>query len=165
MPIGPVQRYPQGLLDVLALKGVTPPQLLSDELQGQIELLQFLGLTQRQVLFANNAAAAEGVTVSTGLPAGAWGILFFMSGSFTKTATMTALRGTLFINRGGLSIAVASQELGPFGATESGVCSVTFAPAYPLLLPPGSTLLSSAQVIGTDATAAIGVQAEVGLLA
>lgn len=161
-----IQRVARGLLELLSIQDGRAPSQFSETVVGQLDLLQFYGLQQRQIAFNNNAAAAEGVTVGIGpgAPLDRWCILYALSGSFGKTATQTALRGTLFINRGGLSIAVASQELGPFGATETGTVSVAFVPPYPWLLPPGSQLLASAQVIGTDATASVGIQAELGIL-
>lgn len=166
MPL-PIQRVPRGLSDVLSIFGGQTPQMLGPEVLGTLELIQFYGLTQRSTLGANNAAVAEGVNV----PAPAlttWAVLFNATTTIIKTATVTALRGSVNINRGGgsagLGLIYAQEELGPFGATETGAATVVFFPDYPLLLPPGTVIGGSAPIVGTDATVNLTIQAEIGVL-
>lgn len=159
-----IQRNPAGLLNVIGnFGGQTPPEMAA-ELRGQLELLQMFGLTQLQSLSTTNAAAAEGAGVVVQLPA-SWCVLFSANCFVTKTATMTALRVGLGINRtGGIEMGVADIEGGPFGATETGgVTAVWFAP-YPVLCPPSSRVIGRPNIIGTDATANVIVAAEFGVL-
>jgi hypothetical protein len=160
-----IQRFPAGLLNVLNMQsaGETPRELASS-ISGVLELLQYYGLTQRQTLFATNGALAEAGFVSLAALT-TWAVLFAATASVAKTATMTALRAAVFVQRGtGLGIPVVSEELGPFGATETGTVTACFVSPYGILLPPGSVISASPQIIGTDATAACTVTADLGVL-
>jgi hypothetical protein len=159
-----IQRVPQGLLNVLSLQGGRTPVALLDELRGTIETLQMYGLMQRTIETATNAALAEGgsVIITTG---NVWRVLFCATVHVTKTATMTALRSAVTIGRGNVpSIVHYSEELGPFGATETGAANIAFVPPYPWLLPPNSLVNALLQILGTDATAVVSISAEFGIL-
>lgn len=163
MPL-PIQRVPRGLSDVLSIFGGQTPQSLSDQIIGQLDLLQFYALQQRTALSAVNAAAAEGTGVTVALPA-QWCLLLSAVVTVVKTATVTALRAELAVNRGSPNGGVyRSEALGPFGATETGNASVPFVPPAPLLCPPNTTIVGVASIIGTDATASVTVVAEFGVL-
>lgn len=159
-----VQRIPRGLLELIGNFGGQTPANLAQEIAGNLELLQFYGLTQLQSASAVNAATAEGAGVTVTLP-NSWCVLFSANCFVTKTATMTALRVGLGINRtGGAEMGVADIDGSPFGATETGgVTAVWFAP-YPVLCPPGSRVVGRPNIIGTDATASVIVAAEFGVL-
>lgn len=160
-----IQRVPQGLQNLLALQGADTPIQLDDKIAGVIDLLQMYGLQQRQGASASNAAAAEGAAVIVTPSARDWVVLFGAHGNFTKTATQTALRGEVFLNRtAGSSILLAGEDLGPFGATETGSAAVGGYLPYPLLLPPNSFVFAQASVIGTDATAAVSCVVEFGVI-
>lgn len=160
-----IQRVPRGLGEVLSTFGGVTPAKIEDAIRGTLDLLQFYGLTQLQSAFQFNAAAAEGAAVTVTPSASAWTVLYGAYGVIGKTATMTALRGNVVVNRrtqfDGL---LFSDELGPFGATETGNCAFGGRLPFPLLLPPGSTVSASAQIIGTDATATVSIFAEFGVL-
>lgn len=166
--MGRVQRAPGGLLDVLSIKGVDAlPQELSKEVRGVLELIQFYGLQQRQTLIAQNAAVAEATGVSIQPSVNSWSVLFGISMSISKTATMTALAATLLLNRSNTAPGaqpVAYQSFEPFGATETGVVALAWWAPYPVMLPPGSFVTGSLAILGTDVTANVVVTAEVGLL-
>ena len=167
MPAVPfsIQRYPLGIGPLLSVTGGESPKYMNQEVQGSLELLQMYGLTQLQSGFANGAATAEGTAVVLTLAADRWTLLYGVQGAIVKTATMTALRGDVTLNRrtqfGSLLFA---DELGPFGATETGTVSFGGFLPYPLLCPPGTTVSCTARVIGTDATANVSVFAEFGTL-
>jgi hypothetical protein len=162
-----IQRVPRGLGDLLSVFGGQTPQALADEVRGIVELLQFYGLSQRRVVSAQNAAAAENGGAVLTFPR--WSMLFSYSGTMVKTATMTAARIGILLNRGGNTSSseatlIDSQELGPFGATETGAAACAALCPYPLICPPGTTLTALAQIIGTDATANVIASAEIGEL-
>jgi len=161
-----IQRFPVGLQELLSLKGGLTPLQLSPTAQPILDLLQMYGLLNRTVGFNTNAAAAEGTAVIITPSVSSWAVLFGATSSIVKTATMTAARAALTVTRAPLStgLVVASAECGPFGATETGVATVAWQCPYPWLLPPGSTIFATAQIIGTDATASVTVTAEYGLL-
>lgn len=160
-----IQRVPRGLNELLTIAGGVTPTELEQRVRLTLEGLQFYAATQLQSGFANNAAAAEGAAVPLTLHATAWTVLFAVQGAIAKTATVTALRGALTINRrtqfGPL---LFSEELGPFGATETGTVSFGGYLAYPLLCPPGTVVNAIASIIGTDATANVSVFAEFGVI-
>jgi len=151
-----IQRFPRGLLNVIGNFGGVTPISLSDQVAGVLELVQCYGLSQLTSLRVNDAALAEGVPLFNLLSNTSWTVLFGASLIATKTATQTALRGSLSLSRIGLSgdaIVVAAEELGPFGATETGVGCVSWFPPYPILCPPGSNVFGRLDVLGTDAVA------------
>jgi len=140
------------------------PRALSAQVSGVLELLQYFGLNQRQLLFNNNPAAAEGAVIVVG-PFPSWCVLFAISGTITKTATMTAARLAVGFQRGNPPpMLVISEDCGPFGATETGQATVGLWLPYPVLLPPNSSVCAIPQIIGTDATASVTVVAEIGVL-
>lgn len=163
-PFDKIQRVPKGLLELLSLAGGQTPFLLDGIVRGQLDLLQFYGQTQLQTVTANNAAAAEAVQVIAQLGP-SWTVLFSLQATIVKTATMTALRGAVALNRqAGLLMQIRQEELGPFGATETGIVSVCQFFPYPLLCPPNSEVIASCPIIGTDANANVSVRAEFGVL-
>lgn len=169
--MGQVQRVPLGLLDLLSLKDVgLLPRELAQGVQPTLELLQYYGLSQIQHFSNNNAAVAEGSAVSvvpTGTdpdPRNKWAVLFAACGIFIKTATATALRGSILIARlNANTIPVASEELGPFGATETGACDVCWVPPYPLILAPPWDVRAALKILGTDANANVTATAQIGV--
>jgi hypothetical protein len=149
----------------LQIFGGLSPIELEDRVRGSIELLQFYGLSQIQTATLTNGAAAEAVPVSVTLSADRWTILYCAQGRIAKTATMTALRGDVVLNRRTLnSPTLFAEELGPFGATDNGVVTFGGMLPYPVICPPGTTVSALATVIGTDATANVAVVAEFGVM-
>jgi len=166
-----IQRVPLGLLNLLNTWGGGTPAELEDRVRGTLDLTQLYALQQRRVLFTNNAALAEGgnVDVLTNEPPGTgnqWAVLFGATFTAVKTATATALRGSIELRRSGgaNSIKLASEELGPFGATETGPCNVVFWAPYPIILVPPWTVFGTLSILGTDANANCTIVAEIGFL-
>jgi len=161
----PIQRYPRGLSDLLTIFGGETPQELARQIVGTLELVDFYGLTQLQQGSANNAALAEGGFVTFTPSPTNWTILFGLWGLIVKTATMTALRGELYIRRGTASSQFFyGEQLGPFGATETGNVGFGKRIERPLILPPGSFVAATPSIIGTDANANVTVSCEFGTL-
>lgn len=162
---GLVQRVPAGLLQVLnSVSQGENPRLLADDVQGVLELLQFYGLSQRQILQNQNAALTAGTPLGVNLP-NSWCVFYGADIRIAKTATLTALRGSISLLRtSGSSLVLASADLGPYGATQVGNASVPFWAPYPMLIPPGGVILSRADIIGTDASVNATLTVEVGVL-
>ena len=154
-----IQRVARGLQNLLSLSGGDGPRELEDRVRPIIDLLQLYGQSQKQILTASGTPA-EAAPVSLTTPTDAWCVLFNAAATATKTATMTALRVQLWVD----TIAVASVEGGPFGATETGGVACPFVPPYPWILPPGTGIFATCPIIGTDATAALGISARIGVL-
>jgi hypothetical protein len=92
-------------------------------------------------------------------------VLFGASALFRRTATQTALEGSIILSRApGFQLVVAEHEWTTFGATVSGNVSIPWFCPYPVLLPPGTFIQAVAGVLGTDATVDLTVRAEFGLL-
>lgn len=164
MPEG-IQRVPRGLANILSLQSGRTPVALGDQVTAILDLLQCYGLTQLQTAQTQNAAAAEGTSVVVVPSSTAWCVLFGAQVSVVKTATMTALRAGIGLQRtSGAIQRVAEETLSPFGATETGTITVPFWAPYPILLPPGSQVVGVAAIIGTDATADVTTRVEFGLL-
>jgi len=164
-----IQRVPQGLNNLLSIFGGQTPVDLEDRIRGTIELLQFYGLQQKRHVSGTNAAVAEGSSVALGPPDNEvqtkWCILFAATGTWQKTATMTALRASVAIARQSANFqSYAESELGPFGATETGAAGVVFIPPYPFLLIPPWSIQTPLKILGTDATANGTLQCEIGVL-
>lgn len=163
-----IQRVPRGLSDLLSIFGGRQPQGLEESVRPTLDLLQFYGLTQRQTLFTGGTVT-EGNSVSLTMSAQNWTVLFGVHASFTKTATLTALNGAVFLDRssGGSSavnLCLFSEDFTAFGATVTGVVNVGGLLPYAMACPPGSRVLAVPQIIGTDANNAIGLTAEFGVL-
>lgn len=165
-----IQRVPQGLNNLLSIFGGATPVDLEDRVQASLELIQFYGLQQQRVVFGNDAALAEGsqVSATVNFPAvrGQWAVLFNASVAVVKTATVTALRASLRMQRAGSgnTTTIASDELGPFGATETGVAHVVFNCPYPLILVPPWDIFARLDILGTDANANVTGACEIGIL-
>lgn len=159
-----IQRVPRGLNELLSIAGGQTPTHLHDNVQASIELLQFYAMQQLQTSFTNNPALAEGSSVAVITP-NAWCLLFGAAFTITKTATATALRATISLQRTtGVQTPLVSQDLGPFGATETGACNLCFWAPYPILLPPLSQIVGVLNILGTDANAATTIRAEFGVI-
>lgn len=149
--------------------GNLPQDLLRDA-RPVLELIQFYGLQQQQVLVATNAALPEGGVVSIGAGGATtigdtWAILFGATATIGKTATMTAARlGIVVLRNGSNGLDVRSEEMSPFGATETGPASTAWIPPYPYLLAPPWSVRAKLAILGTDANASVSVTAEVGIL-
>ena len=163
-------RVPRGLLPALSLQSSGQgPNQFEDSVRGVLEMLQFYGQTQLQVQVATNAALAEGNGITIQVPATQHWVAFSICGTVVKTATMTALRCNVGLAPQGSVPAPAagalySEELGPFGATETGNCSIAYAFPYPRLLLPGTLIAFGLEILGTDATASCTLSVTVGVL-
>jgi hypothetical protein len=161
-----IQRVPTGLLELLSISGGGTPIDLEERVRGGLDFLQLYGASQLQSGFANNAALAEGGNgVVLTLNATRWTVLFAAGAAVQKTATATALRASINLNRRTqFGTVIASEELGPFGATETGTCTFGALLPYPLVCPPGTTIAVILNVLGTDATANVSAFAEFGVI-
>jgi hypothetical protein len=161
----PIQRVPQGLSALLSTFGGRTPQQLGEEVRAVLELLQMYGLQQRSQLSFNVAAAAEGSSAAAVTLPAFWCVLFGAEFQVVKTATQTALRASISLLRAGqFSMCVASEELGPFGATETGTARIPWWAPYPILCPPNTVVIGRPDIIGTDANANVTISAEFGIL-
>lgn len=160
-----IQRVPRGLNNLLNIFGGGTPVDLEDRIRGTLELLQMYGTTQLQSQSANTAAAVEGAGTPVTLSQSSWTVLFMATGIIVKTATMTALRGRIAINRVVQNSPILfAEELGPFGATETGNVNFGGLLPYPLLCPPGTIVSATPEIIGTDANANVTTVVEFGVL-
>ena len=160
-----IQRVPRALNSLLNVSGGATPTELLDAVRGTVDLLQLYGASQLQTRTATNAALAEGGNLTITIPTNETWILFSATMLIAKTATMTALRAALFFGVDAANLAgLASQELGPFGATETGAVRVVFYAPYPRILFPGMVIAGQAEIIGTDATCSAFLTAQVGIL-
>lgn len=150
---------------MLSIFGGATPTELEDRVRPTIDLLQMYGLTQGQTKAANDPASPENGTTGVVLSATQWTVVFAVTATVIKTATVTALRVSCGIRISAdltQEFALASESLDPFGATETGAATVVGRISYPILCPPGSLAIGRIQILGTDATANITVGAYFG---
>lgn len=162
-----IQRVARGLGDLLSTFGGQTPTELEDRIRGTLDLTQLYGQQQRSVVALGNAALPEGTTISVLPSEKNWIVLFAMSLTVIKTATVTALSGTVGIRLNSdvfQEMSLRDEALGPFGATETGTRSVVHVCPYPMLLPPNTLLVGRLPIIGTDATANVVLSGLVGIL-
>jgi len=162
-----IQRVPRGLNELLSIFGGSTPTELEDRVQATLDLLQMYGLTQEQVRGANNPAEVENGTVGFVLSTTQWTVLFDLTATFIKTATMTALRASCGIRISSdvsQEVTLGSDQLGPFGATETGAAMLIPALPYPRLLAPNTLVWGRPNIIGTDANVNITVGAHFGVV-
>lgn len=146
--------------------GRLPQELLTD-LRPMLDLLQFYGLQQRTNVAVASAALAEGAVIQIAPSRTQWFILFDATLTITKTATMTALTGQVAMRYNAdlnQEVGLKSEQLGPFGATETGQVSVIWTAPYPRICPPNTEILGRCPIIGTDANAAVVIGANCGIL-
>lgn len=158
-----IQRVPRGLIDLLSVQGFGP-QTLGQEIVPVVAVEQMLGIMQVQFPSTSNAALAEAGNLDIVIPNNQYWVLFGMAMLIAKTATMTALRAAVGTGNGSATTMHVSEELGPFGATETGAVRVCFVSPYPRILPPGSFIRGILEILGTDATANCALTAQVGVL-
>lgn len=161
-----IQRVPRGLNDLLSISGGQTPIELEERVRSVLDILQLYGQSQLQTGFVNNAASAEAAVTNLTLHATSWTVLFSVNCALVKTATLTALAGRISMNRRTEfgSLLFAENNLGPFGATETGTINFGGMLPYPVLCPPGTTVGAVPAIVGTDATVNISVFAEFGVL-
>lgn len=158
-----IQRFPAGLLELLGAKisGWTPGDIARD-LTLSVDMLEMFGMATVRQASAQNAAAAEGDSVTVTVPDTEWWLLYALDMTYVKTATATLFVGSLRIAPSGINADWVHLASGPvplqvFGSTAgtgaSPVCA--FVPSRPWLLPPGTRLFGRCDILGTDATANI----------
>lgn len=166
-----IQRFPSGLLELLAAKtsGWTPGELARD-VQPTLELLQLFGQNSIVHRSVQNATAAEGDFASLVVPSTEWWLLYGIDQTYVKTATMTVFVGSLRINafasNDWVVMAEGPKVLQAFGSTAGtgAGASCSFWPSYPMLLSPGTQLFSRCDILGTDATVNLYLNARYAVL-
>jgi len=160
-----IQRVPRGLNELLSIFGGQTPVELEDRVRGTLDLLQLYGLSQERVQGLNSAALAENTNLAFALSNTQWTVLFDATVTVIKTATVTAIRASVSVRLNAdpnQEYALASESLGPFGATETGAATVVARLSYPRLCPPGSLIVGRLDILGTDANANVTVGAHFG---
>jgi hypothetical protein len=157
-----LQRIPLGLRNLLGIVGGGQnPRSLVDAVNPVLDTLQFYGQTQERV--QNSAVIAEGATVAIG-PSPEWWLVYSIQLTIVKTGTMTALHASISAGQLAAVGTLYGRDYGPFGATETGTIADGITLPYPRLLPPGSFLQASLNILGTDANANVGVAAIIARL-
>lgn len=162
-----IQRLPSGLNDLMSIFGGQTPVELEDRVRASVELTQYYGSSQLDVQSVNDPALAEGAALTFRPAPNNWIVLYSVSATIIKTATMTALRAAVALRlRADVAkeVGLASEELGPFGATETGAVSVIWTAPFPRIIPPNTSFVARPQIIGTDATANVTLGVHFGLL-
>ena len=166
-----IQRYPTGFLELLGRKSTGEnPNQLADAIAGVVDLVQLYGLSQQRYLETQGAAVAEGGGVTIEVPATEFWVLHDLSLRWAKTATVTALQGSLWIRQGlvggFVGLATGPTVTGyPFGSTAASTSLLAcYSPSPPKILPPGTVLYGTLDILGTDATGDITLSARVGVL-
>lgn len=166
MPLGPVQRYPIGLTELLGFKGLSPPSMFSELVHGSIDLLQFYGQTQLQRRLVNNAALAQGGTLTLAVPSTENWVLFGVAAVAVITAPVTAFGVSLARGLPGNSVPFANA-ITPSGFIPAVASTQQWgwtAPTPQLLLPTTEILLRLDTLIGV-ANANVTLSAAFGVLA
>lgn len=159
-----IQRVPLGLGNALNTFGGLHPTTVADHVQSTLDLLQFYGLNQLQVKFANNAAIAPATPFDLDLtPSDRWGVLFGLSCDLTMTATITKVQSLVGYIRGANASLIGQRF---YESVSHGLnqlhANYWQPPGGALVIPPGSKL-RALFYFATDATANVGVSAEVGI--
>lgn len=149
--MGPIQRYPFGLLETLAIKGVAAPSNLSETISLTLDALQFYAGSQRVTIGNTNAALPRGNTLSAIITSG-WTLLTSASMQITKSATGTSCGFSLFASGPNITSCLASAYFNPIPAAADGVLRCVFLPDVPVAIPPNTNLFGSYDA-GNDAAA------------
>lgn len=162
--MGPIQRYPLGLLEALDIKGLPAPANLNETIVPSIDMMQFYGNAQRQLLSASSGALARGVVLSCGIPP-QWCILYSWSAQLTKTATMTSATLSLFASGPFATANVDTQyfSLGGVAPAVDGTWRMSAMAPYPILVGPNTNFFVILDQC-TDANAAVAASFSIGVL-
>jgi hypothetical protein len=159
--VGVIQRVPQGVLDLLSMKGIENlPKDFSTTLIPIVDLLQFYGNQQRQLLSASGNPASGG-SLTTPITT-QWTVLFGGSVQATNTATMTFLSVALFAAGPNATIGLAAKE--KIAAATTGQFRLNWLADYPMVFPPGTTYFAQVDTLGVDATVALFTSFSIGIL-
>lgn len=165
-----VQSVPQGLLELLGMKGSgVNPRSLDSVVQANIDVRQMYALSKLSSPSASAAAGAPPVEARITVPDNEWWMLLGASTTvISDTGGMTYVAATISVSFGSQGlIPVAEENWGP-GITfvaGSSVHTLPFFPPYPLVLRPGSAIAGRfywAQPAGV--TASVNLQVNVGVL-
>jgi hypothetical protein len=164
-----VQRIPGGLLELLSAKtsGYTLTGL-ETSVRPTLDMAQFFGLSMPlETVTEQELAAAEAAGVVLTVPASEWWLLYAASATYQLTATMSVSRMSLRMAVDSASFEVvlaAGETLINLGTACPDMTGAVFVPSYPLMLPPGTRLRGTLDILGTDATAVINIQARIARL-
>lgn len=162
MPDLTIQRVPRGLSEALTIFGGQTPVKLGDTAVGQIDLLQFYGLSQIQLPTTVDGALASAGTVDIIVPQTQWWLFFQSNVSVTEQAALTSLQlqlGFLMQQQSNQLVAFAEKKAGFIATDEFILAHVS---PYPRLLPPLTRIRARARFAGV-ATVACGITATVGV--
>lgn len=162
-----VQAVPQGLLELLGMKGSGQnPRTLDSIIDGVVDVRQMYALQRLSSPSAGFTATFAELTV----PATETWVLLTAQGVMRTTgATTTYAQGALYIGFGNgigeLAVATQKLELAAGGAMPSGLAAtLPFCAPYPLVLRPGGTIgCREAARIG-GAALEYAIQVNVGVL-
>lgn len=161
-----IQRVPRGLGNMLSSFGGLTPAELEDRIRGTVDLTQFYGNQQRQVLSAANAGFAASLTVPAAAvtpSASSWSILFAAMGTITPVAAATTHVGfgIGLVRPGADTIMLEARDLVPVVASN---LVLSFLASYPFLIPPGASVgLMLYSTLGS-ATQTGGITVDFGVL-
>lgn len=160
-----IQRVPRGLNELLSIFGGQTPKEMEDRVRGSLELMQFYGSMLRRNFSSAATPTAQNAILSATITTN-WAVLFSASCQAARTATMTALRMSVFVSGpGGISSCVVAGEASPYAATALGTYRLQWFAPYPVLIPPNTNIFANVDSLGTDATVTIVASCDLGILA
>jgi len=159
--MGPIQRYPRGLTDLLSIKGISAPSNLGDSIIPTLNVMQFYGLSQQQSQFAQNAVIPTDTNLNVTVPPNQYWLLFRVFARVVEQAAMTYLDLALTLDPNQQTVKYEAFNA-PMIATR--VRRAVFIPAEPILMLPGQRIGVSSFFAGV-ATADLSLNAVVGVLA
>jgi hypothetical protein len=163
-----IQRIARGLGELLSTFGGQTPAELEDRTRGTVDLTQFYGGQQRQVLSAGAGGVAQSLSAPQAnvvLSTNGWSVLFTAQALINGvTAATTQVGWGVFLTRanagGSTLIAVENVQAPVVGSN----LEVSFVAPYPMILPPGSSVgVLMFSSIGA-ATQTVGITVDFGLL-
>jgi hypothetical protein len=162
-----VQRYPQGLLEILGMKGTGDvPSQLANSYVGTLSIMQMLTRTNITRTLAANAAAVQGNTVIVTVPQNEVWTLGTLNVRIPEQAAMTVVSTSVTVNRAGQPSVVASERwsalsAGPFVA--GGNLFLTWSPDEAWVLLPGETIVAALTTLAGVANAGLNLNVVAGV--
>jgi hypothetical protein len=163
-----IQRIARGLGELLSTFGGQTPSELEDRTRGTLELTQFYGGQQRQVVAAGAAGVAASLTTPQAavvLSLTAWTVLFAAHATIVPVAAATTQVGwgisVARANAGGAVLYAAENVQAP--AVGSNL-ALSFVAPYPMILPPGSSVGNLMFSTLGSATQTVGLVVDFGVL-
>ena len=164
-----VQQVPQGLLEILGMKGTGQnPRTLDSAMQANADVRQMLALSRLASPASGFTSGAVGTAVEVTVPQNEWWVLLTAAGIVrVDDAATVLLSGVVEVRFGAIGRLAVSQgtliRQGTSALPVGQLRTIPFCAPYPLVLRPGGGISCRIDNLLSGATAEAAIQVNVGV--